>query len=144
MIYRSIRDLVEDQLVVSITPEVSVHQAAVLMTQHRIGALPVMQGTDLIGIFTERDLVSRVVAPRLDPDRIPVADVMTATPETIAPDQPLYEALNRMHDHGCRHLPVMDGEHLVGMLSLRDIPAEYRLLREKWIEAHQPVDTASA
>jgi CBS domain-containing protein len=85
-----------------------------------------------------------VVAPRLDPDRIPVADVMTATPETIAPDQPLYEALNRMHDYGCRHLPVMDGEHLVGMLSLRDIPAEYRLLREKWIEAHQPMDTASA
>lgn len=144
MIYRSIRELVEDQLVVSITPEASIHQAAVLMTTHRIGALPVMQGTDLIGIFTERDLVSRVVVPRLDPDRTPVVQVMTAAPETIAPDQPLYEALNLMDDQGFRHLPVMNGKHLVGMLSLRDIPAEYRLLREKWIEAHQPLNTASA
>jgi len=49
-----------------------------------------------------------------------------------------------MDDHGFRHLPVMDGEHLVGMLSLRDIPAEYRLLREKWLEAHQPVGTVAA
>jgi len=144
MIYRSIRELVEDQLIISLTPEASVHQAAVLMTQHRIGALPVIRGTDLIGIFTERDLVSRVVVPRLDPDCTPVAEVMTATPETIAPDKPLYEALNRMDDQGFRHLPVMNGGHLIAMLSLRDIPAEYRLLREKWIEAHQPLTTASA
>ena len=141
MIYRSIHNLVEDQLIVSITPEASVHQAAVLMTRHRIGALPVMRGTDLIGIFTERDLVSRVVAPRLDLDHTLMAQVMTETPQTIAPDKPLYEALNLMYDHGFRHLPVMNDEQLVAMLSLRDIPTEYRLMREKWIEAHQPLNT---
>ncbi len=103
-----------------------------------------MRGTELIGIFTERDLVSRVVAPRLDPDRTPVAQVMTATPETIAPDQTLCDALNLMYEHGFRHLPVMNGEQLIAMLSLRDIPTEYRLMREKWIEAHQSLDTASA
>ena len=144
MIYRSIREMVEDQTVVSITPDASVHQAAVLMTTHRIGALPVVRGTELIGIFTERDLVSRVVAPRLDPDRTLVTQVMTEKPETISADKVLCDALDLIYDHGFRHLPIMDGEQLTAMLSLRDIPTEYRLMREKWIEAHQPLETASA
>jgi len=143
MIYRSIREMVEDQTVLSITPDTSVHQATVLMAEHRIGALPVMRGTELIGIFTERDLVSRVVAPRLDPDRTPVAQVMTEKPKTIVADKTLCDALNLMHAHGFRHLPVVDGEQLIAMLSVRDIPTEYRLMREKWIEAHQPLETAS-
>jgi hypothetical protein len=48
-----------------------------------------------------------------------------------------------MHAHGFRHLPVVDGEQLIAILSVRDIPTEYRLMREKWIEAHQPLETAS-
>ena len=99
MIYRSIREMVEDQTVLSITPETSVHQAAVLMMTHRIGALPVMRGTELIGIFTERDLVSRVVAPRLNPDHTPVAQVMTVEPKTIVADKTLCDALDLMYAH---------------------------------------------
>ena len=142
MIYRSIREMVEDQTVLSITPETSVHQAAVLMMTHRIGALPVMRGTELIGIFTERDLVSRVVAPRLNPDHTPVAQVMTVEPKTIVADKTLCDALDLMYAHGFRHLPVVDGEQLIAMLSLRNIPTEYRLMREKWIEARQPLHGA--
>ena len=137
MIYNTIRDMVEDQTVLSITPEASVHQAAVLMTTHHIGALPVMRGTELIGVFSERDLISRVVVPRLDPDHTPVMQVMTEKPKTIAPHKTLCDALNLMHAHGFRHLPVVDGERLIAMLSMRDIPTEYRLMREKWIEARQ-------
>jgi len=143
MIYRSIREMVENRIVFSITPDASVHQAAVLMTTHRIGALPVMRGNELIGIFTERDLVSRVVVPRLDPDHTPVAQVMTEKPKTITADKPLCDALDLMYDQGFRHLPVVGGEGLIAMLSTRDIPTDYRLMREKWIEAHQPLETAS-
>lgn len=142
MIYRSIREMIENQTVVSISPDASVHQAAVLMTTHRIGALPVMRGTELIGIFTERDLVSRVVAPRLDPDRTLVMQAMTEKPETITADKSLCDALDLMHTHGFRHLPVMDGEQLIALLSMRNIPTDYRLMREKWIEARQPLETS--
>jgi CBS domain-containing protein len=139
MIYRSIHEMIEDQTIFSITPDASVHQAALLMATHRIGALPVMQGTELIGIFTERDLVSRVVVPRLDLDRTPVAQVMTEQPKTITADKALCDALDLMYTHGFRHVPIVDGERLIAMLSLRDIPTEYHFLREKWIEAHQPL-----
>jgi CBS domain-containing protein len=143
-VYRSIREMVENQTIFSITPNASVHQAAVLMTTHRVGALPVMQGTELIGIFTERDLVSRVVAPRLDPDGTPVMQVMTAKPKTITADKSLCDALNLMHTHGFRHLPVVDGARLMAMLSFRDIPTDYQVMWEKWTEARQPLETAAA
>ena len=133
----SIREMVESQSVLSITPEASVHQAAVLMATHRIGALPVLRGTELIGIVTERDLVSRVVVPRLDPDRTTVAQVMTEKPKTITSDKAPCDALDLMHAHGFRHLPVLDGEQLIAVLSMRDIPTKYRFMRERWIEMSQ-------
>ncbi|MDS4057647.1 MAG: CBS domain-containing protein, partial [Candidatus Contendobacter sp.] len=109
----SIRDMVKNQTIFGIAPEASVREAAVLMKEHRIGALAVMRGTELIGMFTERDLVSRVVASRLDPDRTPVMQVMTENPKTIASDQTPCDALDLMHAHGFRHLPVVDGERLM-------------------------------
>jgi len=136
----SIRETVENQTVFGIAPEASVHEAAVLMTTHRVGALTVTQGTDLIGIFTERDLVSRVVAPRLDPELTPVMRAMTEKPITIASDRTPCDALDLMHAHGFRHLPVVDGEQLIAMLSMRDIPTKYRFMREKWIEMRQGVE----
>ena len=133
----TIRQMVSNQTVLSITPEASVHDAAVLMTNHRIGALPVIRGTELIGILTERDLVSRVVVPRCDPEKTPVTRVMTENPITITADRTPCDALNLMHEHGFRHLPVVDGNRLVAVLSLRDIPTKYRFMREKWIEMRQ-------
>lgn len=133
----SIREIVENQTVLSITPETSVHQAAILMTTHHIGALPVLQETQLIGIVTERDLVSRVVVPQLDPVHTPVTQVMTENPQTITSDKTPCDALNLMYDHGFRHLPVMEGDQLIAVLSMRDIPTKYRFLREQWIEMRQ-------
>ena len=133
----TIREMIENQTVLSLTPEASVHQAAVLMTTHRIGALPDIRGTELIGIFTERDLVSRVFVPRLDPDRTPVTEVMTENPLTITSEKTPCDALNLMYAHGFRHLPVVDGEQVLAVLSMRDIPTKYRFLREKWIEMRQ-------
>jgi CBS domain-containing protein len=139
----SIREMVENQTVFGIAPEASVHEATVLMTTHRIGALAVMRGTELIGIFTERDLVGRVVASRLDPERTPVKQVMTEKPKTITSDKTPCDALDLMHAHGFRHLPVVEGEQLIAMLSMRDIPTKYRFMREKWIEMRQGVTVPS-
>jgi CBS domain-containing protein len=133
----SIREIVENQTLLSITPEASVHQASVLMATHRIGALPVLRGTELIGIVTERDLVSRVLAPRLDPERTPVTQVMTEKPITIGSDQAPCDALDLMNAHGFRHLLVVEGEQLIGVLSMRDIPVRFMFLREKWLEMSQ-------
>ncbi|MDS4069575.1 MAG: CBS domain-containing protein [Candidatus Competibacter sp.] len=130
----SIRDIIENQTIFGVGPEASVFQAAVLMTTHRVGALAVMGEAGLVGIFTERDLVSRVIASRLDPELTPVRQVMTENPKTITSDQTPCDALNLMHAHGFRHLPVVDGERLMAMLSMRDIPTKYRFMREKWIE----------
>jgi CBS domain-containing protein len=133
----TIRQMVSNQTVLSIAPEASVHDAAVLMTNHRIGALPVIRGTELIGILTERDLVSRVVVPRCDPEKTPVTRVMTENPITITADRTPCDALNLMHERGFRHLPVVDGDRLVAVLSMRDIPTKYRFMRENWIEMRQ-------
>lgn len=135
----SIREMVSDQKVLSIVPEASVHEAATLMTKNRIGALPVMRETELIGIFTERDLVSRVVVPNYDSGSTSVAQVMTKNPITITADRTPCDALNLIYEHGFRHLPVMDGGKLLAVLSLRDIPTKYRFMREKWIEMRQDV-----
>jgi CBS domain-containing protein len=135
MPYRSISALIEGKAAATIAPEASVRQAAVIMTDRRIGALPVIRQGKLLGIFTERDMVSRVVASGLDVDKTPVETVMTSQPETIDLNRPLYLALDIMHERGFRHLPVVDDERVVGMLSMRDVPAEYRVMRNNWVSA---------
>ncbi len=135
-----LRDLCKDRTVHSIHPEASVHQAATLMTAHGVGALPVVHDDRLVGIFTERDLVNRVVTPRLDPELTTVSQVMSTNPKVITFEQTLCDALRLMQTHSFRHLPVVDGQRVVGIISLRDIPVEYHLLKERWDEAQRGHD----
>ncbi len=102
----------------------TVREAAVAMAARRIGALMVLdeQG-QLSGIFTERDVMGKVVAAHRDPDTTRLADVMTRNPDTIGPEESAAEALGMMRKHGYRHLPVVDGAKLVGMVSVRDLYA---------------------
>jgi len=136
-----LRKLCKDQTILSIVPEASVHQAAALMTMHRVGALPVVRDDKLVGIFTERDLVNRVITPRLDPDQTPVVRVMTENPKTITFDQSVCDALRLMQIHGFRHLPIIDDQRIVGIISLRDIPLEYHILKDRWDEAQRGYKT---
>lgn len=136
-----LRDLCKDRTVHSIQPEASVHEAARLMTAHGIGALPVVQDEQLVGIFTERDLVNRVVTPRLDPEQTAVSQVMTANPKVITFEDTICDALRLMQTHGFRHLPVVDHQNIVAVISLRDIPIEYHLLKERWDEAQRGHDS---
>ncbi len=117
---RPIRDIIRNQSVIIIPGAATVRTAAHIMKEHRIGALLVVDGDRLAGIFTERDALFRVLAGGLDPDRTPVERVMTRDPTTIAPDRPVLHALHLMHDGGFRHLPVVERGRPVGVVSIRD------------------------
>jgi CBS domain-containing protein len=105
-------------------PGASVRAACCLMAQHHCGSVLVVDRERLVGIFTERDAVERVFAGGLDPDLTFLADVMTREPDTIDPNAWVEEAIRRMDEFGYRHLPVVDGQRAVGVLSIRDLPIE--------------------
>lgn len=120
---RIIPDVVRDQTLYRLPPTASVRQAAKLMGKAHVSAVLVTDKDALIGIFTERDLTQRVVAADLDPDATQLARVMTRNPDVLAPEDSPSEALERMRDGHYRHLPVLDGGRLVGMVSIRDLYA---------------------
>jgi len=116
-----ISDLLRNQVMISAEVHQTVLEIASLMVQHNIGAVPVLKGGELVGIFSERDLMSRVVVAGKDPASTTVSQVMTSDPLTIAPNDSLETCLTLMKRHGFRHLPVCTGRELKGLISLRDI-----------------------
>jgi len=116
-----IRDLLRNQVTISAEAHQTVLEVASLMVEHNIGAVPVLQEGRMIGIFSERDLMIRVVVAGKDPAQTPVGEVMTEDPLTIAPDEPLETCMTLMKRHGFRHLPICAGRELKGVISLRDI-----------------------
>lgn len=114
-------DLLRNQNIVSAEAHQTVLEVASLMVDHNIGAVPVLQDGQLVGIFSERDLMSRVVVSGKDPAHTPVSEVMTEDPLTVAPDELLETCMTLMKRHGFRHLPVCSGRELRGVVSLRDI-----------------------
>jgi CBS domain-containing protein len=100
--------------------EETLDEAADRMSWHQVGALPVFDGQRLVGIITERDL-TEAVAEGADPAATPVSDYMTPAPEVLGPDSELADAAHTMLQLGVRHLPVMQGGRLVGVLSMRDV-----------------------
>ena len=99
--------------------DITVAKAAKVMTQKNVGALMVVEGTRLIGIFTERDALTRVIAPGLDPATTTIGEVMTPDPVTVAADEIFGRALLLMHDHGFRHVPVVENGEPIGIVSSR-------------------------
>jgi CBS domain-containing protein len=132
MIHTSVGVILRHQHVISVSPRTSVREAAMTMAENDIGALPVIDGDVLVGIFTERDVMRRAVATVIDLDHTPVACVMTTNPHTISPDCSVVKALDLMVESRFRHLPVVDGGRVVGILSMRNVPLSYRLLHENW------------
>lgn len=103
------------------TPRTTVAQAAILMTERKVSAVMVVDGDGrLIGIFTERDAVHRVLARQRDPQVTPLADVMTPGPLCVEPRETFGYALLQMHEHGFRHMPVVEDGRPVGMVSARN------------------------
>lgn len=111
--------------VVSIAPEASVLEAAQRMNEHRIGALIVQNPHDgrAVGILTERDILTRIVAEGRLPELVTVREVMTRKPIVCSPDTTLDEIRRTMRDRRIRHLPVVDEDGVVGMISIGDANA---------------------
>ncbi len=118
---RTLRQVVQGQTVVSAPADTTVRAAAITMARHKIGAILVVddQGR-LAGLFTERDVLNRVVAQGLDPDSTQLSTVMTAELQTASPDKPLAHALHMMFEGGFRHVPVVEDGRPVGMVSARN------------------------
>lgn len=106
-----------------IAPEDHVMTAVELMNSRRIGSLLVISDGRLVGILTERDLLKRVLAARLDPATTLVRDVMTRDLIVIGPQDTLGDALAIITRNRCRHLPVVDGDKLLGVVSAGDLNA---------------------
>jgi CBS domain-containing protein len=120
MAIRSLRSIVAGKKPITVAKNVTVMEAARMMKQQNIGALLVVDGSKLCGIFTERDALFRVLAEGRDPGVTQLSQVMTPQPQTIHPDQPFLDALRMMHKGRFRHLPVVEDERPLGMVSSRD------------------------
>lgn len=115
----AVRHVLEPRKLVTAAPGASVLEAATLMASHAVGAVLVVADERLVGIFTERDAVCRVMAPGRDPAATTLAEVMTPDPKTVAPDETFGYALLLMHDNGFRHAPVVEDGRPVGVVSAR-------------------------
>ena len=108
----------------TISGDAPVSEAARLMASEDVGSLPVVEGEELVGIVTDRDLVVQVVARGKDPDSVRVLDVYSKELITASPDEPLDEALRRMAGEQVRRLPVVSDGRLVGILAQADVARE--------------------
>ncbi len=120
MFTQPIRNVMEQEKLLTASPETTVSKAAKLMAERKVGAVMVIDEQRLVGIFTERDAVFRVIARGLDSQTTRLADVMTTAPKTVAPDKSFGYALLTMHENGFRHLPVIENGRLIGVVSARD------------------------
>jgi CBS domain-containing protein len=115
----TLRDLMSTR-VVDVDPQTSVADAAAAMVAARVGSAVIMQGSFLAGILTERDVL-RAAASGHDLCASPVAEWMTPDPQSAGPDALAEEAAQIMLLHGFRHLPVVEGKRVSGVVSLRDL-----------------------
>lgn len=139
---RPIWKMIEHKTPVTAKEQDTVAEAARLMKERKVGAVVVLRKDRVAGIFTERDAISRVLAEGLDPAHTKLSKVMTQNPKTIAPEKPFAHALVLMRDNGFRHVPVVAGGRLVGVVSLRD--ALGTELRELEADMIQREDAASS
>jgi signal-transduction protein with cAMP-binding, CBS, and nucleotidyltransferase domain len=124
-----VRDVVHQCQLFSVEESQSVAEVARIMAGFHVGAILVLKGDDLSGIFSERDLMMRVVLERRDPDRTPVSEVMTTDVCTIEECATPEEAMEAMQANNCRHLPVTREGHVVAFLSMRDL-MNYEVARQ--------------
>lgn len=119
MFTQPVKNLMDPRKLILVPGSTTVREASKLMKAKHYGAVLITEGDALKGIFTERDAVFRVLAVGRDPDTTEVADVMTKEPRTISPDKAFGHAMLIMHEGGFRHLPVVDQDKLLGMVSSR-------------------------
>lgn len=120
MFSQPVRTVMERKKLLTAPPEITVGNAAKLMACRKVGAVMVVDHESLVGIFTERDAVFRVIARGRDAQTTRLADVMTPAPQTVDPDKSFGYALLLMYENGFRHVPVIENGKLVGIVSGRN------------------------
>jgi len=118
---KTLHDLVKDRRLYSVDASRTVLEAARYMMEHNVGAVPVLRNGELVGILSERDIMNRVVAVGRTPGTTVVSEVMTANPRAVDAGESIEECLFIMREFGFRHLPIVDGKELKGLVSLRDV-----------------------
>jgi CBS domain-containing protein len=116
-----VRDIVHNRELFSVDEHDTVADVARRMAELHVGAILVLNGGELRGIFSERDLMKRVVLEKLDPETTPVSSVMSTHVATVDEVASLEHAMELMQAHSCRHLPVTRGSRVVAFLSMRDL-----------------------
>lgn len=119
---RPIRQIIERDQLVAVPPSATVKDAVETMAGHCCGSVLVIEGDQVAGIFTERDLLLRVVAKGLAPEATPIDAVMTKSPDTIDADAPVADAIRAMDEFSYRYLPVLDAGRCIGVISTRHLP----------------------
>lgn len=138
---RKISSVIAGQNLVSATRDMTVRAACRLMAEKRIGAMLVVESNKIVGIFTERDALNKVLATGIDPDLTKLAQVMVSDPMTIRADKPLGFALAMMADGGFRHVPVVDDNGLpLGMVSARDALGQDMVELEKEMRRREELE----
>ncbi len=129
---RIIPDIVNDQKLSVLSKQNTAREAAKQMAEKDIAAIVVTDdGGKLLGIVTERDLTRRVIAGNRDADKVTVGEIMTGDPDTLAPGDSALDALELMGTRKYRHLPVVEDDRVVGMVSIRDLYAAVKTALEK-------------
>jgi CBS domain-containing protein len=140
MTERTVKQIIEGQEPVTALATTTVHDAARLMRERNIGALLVVEAEKLVGIFTERDGLFRVLAEGLDVNATKLASVMTRNPQTITSASGFTTALQMMHEGRFRHIPVVEDGRVIGIVSVRDALGSeleafvYEMLRQEQIQ----------
>jgi CBS domain-containing protein len=117
----TLRQVIQRLNLISAHPEALVIDVAIAMSEGRVGAIPIIEGERMVGIFSERDLMTRVVVAGKDAHRTRVEEVMTHKVVVAGIDESVERCLEKMQRAGCRHLPVVQDGRVISMLSMRDL-----------------------
>jgi CBS domain-containing protein len=118
---KTIGEIIAGHPLFYVLSDASVRDVARTMSKHNVGAIPVLDAGKLAGVFSERDVLTRIIAEGRDPDTTRVDSVMTKEIIVAAPTDTITDGLQKMRDCNCRHLPVVHNGSLVGMISIRDL-----------------------
>jgi CBS domain-containing protein len=107
--------------VFTLSPTATVQEAAKKMADHHVGSIVVLEGDKLVGIFTERDLLNRVISKGLDPQAVALSGVMSKNVRTVSVEDSVEGCYQKMQDTKCRHIPLVEGDKVVGIVTMRNI-----------------------
>ena len=129
--------MIKDRELPSVQTGATVRDACHVLDRYNVGALVVLDGEWLLGVLSERDIIRKCLGQDRRSDETTVDEVMTADPKTVTASEGLNDALAHMTDGRFRHMPVMEDGRCIGLLSIRDIPTEYRMMYERFQEMRQ-------